>query len=139
MPATHTPENELLLVYDRQCPLCDFYCRRLIVRAPRRLRLVDARAAPPVLAEITARGIDVDQNMVLKLGDELYAGADAIHALALIATPATWFNRLNIWIFRSPRRARLLYPWLRAGRNLLLKLLGRSKINNLDLPDNERF
>lgn len=139
MPAKRRARNELLLVYDKQCPLCDFYCRRLIVQAPRRLRLVDARGDPPVLKNITARGIDVDQNMVLKIGDELYAGADAINKLALIGTPASWFNRLNIWIFRSHRRARWLYPALRAGRNLLLKLLGRTKINNLALPDNERF
>jgi hypothetical protein len=77
--------------------------------------------------------------MILKLNDRFYYGAEAIHQLALISTPSTVFNRLNIWIFRSPGRAKLLYPVLRACRNFLLKLLRRSKINNLRLPNNEWF
>lgn len=139
MPDTACQQDELLLVYDKQCPLCDFYCRMLSVKEADRLRLVDARGKPPILKQITARGIDIDQNMVLKIGDQLYAGGEAINQLALVTTPSSLFNRFNIWIFRSKRRAALLYPVLRSGRNLLLKLLGRTKINNLGLPDNERF
>ena len=91
------------------------------------------------MKEITARGFDIDQGMVLKMNHQFYFGADAIHMLALIASPSTVFNRFNIWIFRSRRRSELLYPVLRACRNFLLKLLRRTKINNLGLPDNERF
>ena len=32
-----------------------------------------------------------------------------------------------------------IYPLLRSGRNLLLKALGRTRINNLQLPGKERF
>ena len=39
----------------------------------------------------------------------------------------------------GPVGAKLLYSVLRASRNFLLKLLGRTKINNLGLPDNEWF
>ena len=89
--------------------------------------------------EITARGFDIDQGMILKLNDTFYYGADAIHKLALIGSPSTVFNWFNIWMFRSRRRSELFYPVLRACRNFLLKLLRRTKINNLGLPDNERF
>lgn len=88
---------------------------------------------------ITARGFDIDQGMVLIMNHHFYFGADAIHKLVLIASPSTVFNRFNIWIFRSRRRAELLYPVLRACRNFLLKLMRRTKINNLGLPDNVRF
>ena len=77
--------------------------------------------------------------MILKMNEKFYYGADAIHKLALIASPSTEFNRFNIWIFQSRRRSELLYPVLRASRNFLLKLLRRTKINNLGLPDNESF
>ena len=49
------------------------------------------------------------------------------------------FNRLNYWMFRSPRVASVLYPMLRGLRNLLLKALRKSKINNLGKANNERF
>lgn len=77
--------------------------------------------------------------MVLKVGDQLYYGADAIHALALMGSRSGVFNRLNYWVFRSPRVASVLYPMLRALRNLLLKALRKSKINNLGKANNERF
>jgi predicted DCC family thiol-disulfide oxidoreductase YuxK len=138
-PAENRLSNkEPVLVYDRQCPVCDLYCNWVRIEEPGVWR-VNARDHNEIMKEITARGLDIDQGMVMKMNDRFYYGADAIHQLALISSPSTAFNRLNIWTFRSPRRARWLYPVLRAGRNLLLKMLGRSKINNLGLPDNEWF
>ena len=67
--------------------------------------------------------------MALKIGNQWYYDADAIHALALIGTRSGLFSRLNYRLFRSKRASAILYPILRAIRNLLLKLLGRAKIN----------
>ena len=137
---TVSSDDQWDLVYDWQCPACNLYCHQLCIRESGvRFRLIDARDNPGVMKEITARGFDIDQGMILKMNDRFYYGADAIHKLALIVSPSTVFNRLNIRIFRSRRRAQRLYPVLRASRNFLLKLLGRTKINNLGLPDNERF
>ena len=33
----------------------------------------------------------------------------------------------------------MLYPLLRAARNLLLKVMGRTKVNNLQIPGNDWF
>ena len=89
--------------------------------------------------DVTAVGWDIDQGMVLKVNDVLFYGADAIHGLALLGSPVGVFNRLNYWLFSSKKRATLLYPVLRGCRNLLLKVLGKTKINNLKRPGNERF
>ena len=130
----------LLLVYDKQCPFCHAYCRLVRVRAAAGdLRLVDARAGGPEMERITAMGLDIDQGMVLIAGDELYYGSDAIHALSLLSSRSGVFNRLNYLVFRSRTLSRAFYPLLRAGRNLALKLLRRGRINNLNLPGNERF
>lgn len=132
--------REILLVYDRQCPACELYCNLVRIReSVGRLVLVDAREGGAIMDEITARGLDIDQGMVVKVGDELYYGADAIHVLALMGTRQGLFNRLAYWSFRSKTVARALYPVLRACRNLLLKLLGRTRVNNLGIPGNERF
>ncbi|GHC33213.1 DCC1-like thiol-disulfide oxidoreductase family protein [Aidingimonas halophila] len=132
--------QEAVLVYDTQCPFCDQYCRLLRLRdSVGEIRLVDARQASDIMEEITRAGLDIDQGMVLKLDDRLYYGDDAIHALALMSSRSGMFNRLNYWIFRSPRRARWLYPVLRYCRNRLLRLMGRTKVNNLARPDNTHF
>lgn len=132
--------DPILLVYDKQCPACDLYCNLARIRADvGDLKLVDARDGGPVMEEITAAGLDIDQGMVLKVGAQLYYGADAIHALSLMSTRTGLFNRLAYWSFRSKRAARILYPVLRTMRNLLLKLLGKTKINNLLVAGNDRF
>ena len=131
---------DIFLVYDRQCPLCEYYCTLSRVRqSAGELVLVDARDGGPLMDEITAAGLDIDDGMVLKVGDRLYYGADAIHALSLLGTRSGVFNRVAFWTFRSRRVARVLYPALRAGRNLVLKLLGRTRINNLVRPGRDRF
>jgi hypothetical protein len=130
----------IVLVYDKQCPACDFYCNLVRIRADvGELILVDARDGGPVMEQITARGFDIDQGMVLKVGTELYYGSHAIHALSLMSTRTGLFNRAAYWSFRSRGAARILYPVLRAMRNLLLKSLGKTKINNLRIEGNDRF
>jgi predicted DCC family thiol-disulfide oxidoreductase YuxK len=132
--------REILLVYDRECPLCNAYCQLVRIReSVGTLKLVDARESSDVRDELTRKGLDIDQGMALKVGDSLYYGSDAILALSLMSSRVGVFNRFNYWLFHSKRRAHFLYPLLRACRNLLLKLLRRSKINNLGMAGNDRF
>jgi predicted DCC family thiol-disulfide oxidoreductase YuxK len=132
--------REILLVYDEECPLCDAYCRVVRLReSVGELRLVNAREDSAVMQEITRRGLDIDQGMVLKVDGVLYYGADAIHALPLMSSASGVANRINHWIFRSRSRSRFLYPVLRAGRNLFLKALRKTTINNLKLIGKDRF
>ena len=132
--------KEILLIYDRECPACNFYCQIIQIRnTVGELKIIDARETSDIMDEITIQGLDIDQGMVLKMGSELYYGSDAIHALALISSRSGLFNRLNYWMFKSKTLSKVIYPLLRFCRNLLLKVLGKSKINNLKLPDNENF
>ncbi len=77
--------------------------------------------------------------MILKVDDVIYYGSDAINKLAKMSSRQGIVDRLAYWLFKSPTMARLIYPLLAACRNLLLKILGKSRINNLDLPDNKKF
>ena len=132
--------SEILLVYDRECPVCEAYCRMVRVRESLgTLRRVDARDTSAIMEEITAAGLDIDEGMVLKVGKVLYYGADAIHVLSLLSNRMGVFNRLTYWLFRSRTFSAILYPWFRFLRNLLLKFLGKSRINNLGLPYRDRF
>jgi len=138
--SNNVTDTKIVLVYDKQCPACSMYCRMVRLReSVGELKLIDARDGGMLVDEITARGWDIDQGMVLKLDNELYYGADATHVLSLISSRNGFFNRLNHGLFKNPIAAKLFYPVLRSCRNLLLKILGRTKINNLNVPGNDRF
>jgi predicted DCC family thiol-disulfide oxidoreductase YuxK len=122
-------EAETWIVYDGQCPFCSRYVRLVRLRETLgRVRLIDARKGGPQVEEVRQAGLDLDEGMVLKLDGRLHHGADCINMLALLSTPSSGFNRLNAALFRSPTASRLVYPVLRAGRNAVLRLLGRGKI-----------
>jgi predicted DCC family thiol-disulfide oxidoreductase YuxK len=119
------------VVYDGQCPFCSRYVTLLRLRdALGRVELVNAREGGPIVDEVLAAGLGLDEGMVLKIDDRLYHGDECIHRLALLSTPSTTFNRINQAIFRSKPMSRALYPMLRSGRNLILRMLGRPKFSD---------
>lgn len=121
--------EQLTLVYDGACPFCQHYTALLDLHRPgRTVKLLDAREHPQVVADLAARGLNVDDGMVADYQGCTYAGADALHLLALLSTGSSFTDRLICWLFRSPRRARLSYPVLRAVRNGTLKVLGHQPI-----------
>lgn len=129
-----TPVEDVWFVYDGQCPLCLMGATHFRVReAVVNLNLLDAREYPnhPIIHEINSRCLNLDDGMVLKLGDAFYHGADALHVMAMLGTNSGWFNRLNGCIFKSRLLATLIYPAFRGIRNLLLQWRGVEKINNL--------
>lgn len=131
---------DIQLVYDRECPVCEYYCQRVDVDASAgQLVRIDARAPSEIMDEITALGLDIDEGMVVKVGERIYYGSDAIHELAQMSAKKGVINRLSRLTFRSPALARFFYPMLKAVRNLLLKILGRSRINNLNQSNNDWF
>jgi predicted DCC family thiol-disulfide oxidoreductase YuxK len=125
-------EDVVEILYDRECPVCDAYCTLADVRpAAGRIKLLDARKDSELLREVTARSLDIDEGMVVRYRGELHYGADAIHVLALLSPRKTLFDKLSWLVFRSRKRARIVYPAMKVGRNLILKLLRRTRINNL--------
>ena len=119
------------LVYDGECPFCSRFVRYVrLQQSVGKLHLVNAREGGPMVSEMLRAGLDLDEGMVLKLGGRHYHGADCIHVLALLSGRSDLFNRINAAIFRSAGLSRILYPLLRAGRNVTLRLLGRAKMND---------
>ena len=125
-----TPTQRASIVYDGDCPFCSRYVKLVRLReALGPVDLVNARDGGPLVDEIRRAGLDLDEGMVLKLGDRFYHGAACLHMLAVLSTSSGAFNRMTGTLFRSPVIARSLYPLLRAGRNLTLALLGRRKMS----------
>ncbi len=130
--------DDIEVIYDKQCPVCDYYCHAVDVAEGNLVR-VDAREPGEAMDEITALGLDIDEGMVLRVDERIYYGADAIHELAKRSNKKGLMNRFASFVFRSRALSRFFYPILKAMRNLLLRILGRTRINNLDQPGRDRF
>ena len=54
--------DEILLVYDKECPACNNYCQLVRIREDvGDLKIVNARENSEVRDEITKMGLDIDQ------------------------------------------------------------------------------
>lgn len=118
------------LVYDGDCPFCSAYVKVLRLREAlgADLRLLSARDGGPVVDALVARGYNLDEHFVMVHRGHIYHGAECINRIALLTGESRLFNRINAAIFRSPVLSRVLYPWLRMGRNTTLFLLGRPQL-----------
>jgi len=123
--------EKIELVYDDQCPVCRTYCQNIKVDDGISLSLVDARKDGPLMEEITKKGLDIDQGMVLKTGDTLYYGSDAMRQISLRAQKKGWLALINRLFFTRQSHADIFYPLGRSLRNGLLRLLGIEDIQNL--------
>jgi len=125
--------REIWIVYDGLCPFCSRYVMLYRIRQlMQKVHLIDARdGEQPLVKELSGKGLDLNEGMVVKWDGKLYYGADCMHILALLGSDSSAFNRLNRWLFSRERLARALYPILVRGRKLTLRVLGRSAIENL--------
>lgn len=119
------------LVYDGDCPFCSAYVKVLRLREAlgADLKLLSARDGGAVVEALIARGYNLDEHFVMVHRGHIYHGAECINRIALLTGESRLFNRINAAIFRSPVLSRVLYPWLRMGRNTTLFLLGRPQLD----------
>lgn len=125
------PAEDVSIVYDGECPFCQHFMLLVRVReSAGSVRLIDARSDDPLVTDVIQRGFDLDQGMIVKIGERFYHGAEAMQVLAMLSTRTGWFNKLNYQLFRSQRASRALYPLLRSGRNLVLRIRGHKPIHS---------
>jgi predicted DCC family thiol-disulfide oxidoreductase YuxK len=118
------------LLYDGDCPVCSAYVAvaRLRQLYPD-LRIMSARTEPALVAELRAKGYEINTGMVLSLDSTIYFGADATRMIAILGrTSPSWWRRATLGFLGTAPWARSLYPWLNRGRRLLLQILGRRPI-----------
>jgi predicted DCC family thiol-disulfide oxidoreductase YuxK len=122
-------DSRIVVVYDGDCPLCNTYIRMTrLTKAVGRPTLINARERPELVKALAESGLNLDEGMAVYYQGQLYAGSDAVHLLALMTTPVDFVNRLAAAVLGREGLARGLYPFLRAGRNLLLRLKGRPQL-----------
>jgi predicted DCC family thiol-disulfide oxidoreductase YuxK len=125
--AGSTPENFVL--YDGACPICASY---MAIAALRRVKpdvaVLDARQEPTLVADLRRRGHAVNESILVQLGDRVFAGPAATRLIANLGSANPVMRRSALWLIGSAPWSAALYPWLRATRNLLLKIMGRGLV-----------
>lgn len=120
---------KVTILYDGDCPFCSRYVHYLRLKdVVSSLSLVDLRVDRAAYDRLAAEGYDLDSGMVAEIGPRTYHGADAMHALSMLATPSGAVNSAMASLFRSTVLSALFYPILRAGRSLVLDVLGRHRL-----------
>ena len=123
--------SRVAIVYDGDCPLCTAYVTmarlKKTVGSP---TLVNARERPDLVKALARSGVSLDAGMAVYYQGQIYAGGEAVHALALLTTPVDLANRLIAALLGRRSFALWVYPLLRAGRNLLLKLRNRPQLEH---------
>jgi predicted DCC family thiol-disulfide oxidoreductase YuxK len=123
-----SPLSESVLIYDGYCPVCSNYVAFIEVRRKiLDLRLVSARDDDPVVREAWARGINLNNEMALRLNGKWYAGADVIAKLAELGTPSLGEGLLRGFLGSTAVRKRR-YSILVFLRKVLLRILRRPEI-----------
>jgi predicted DCC family thiol-disulfide oxidoreductase YuxK len=126
--------EEIALIYDGECPVCTAYSCSVDVDEGKAsgIRRINARSDDELVKQAKEAGVDLDEGMVVLHEGKMYHGADALNIMARLAPDRGLGNRLNRLLFSNSTVSRLSYPVLRAGRNTLLKILGRKKIAEID-------
>lgn len=124
---TDKPKIEIL--YDGQCPVCTDYCTKVQLKEGEgELVLLDARKKGELLDEVTARGLDIDEGMVVRRDGQLFYGSEAMREIVKLKKKAGVMER---FFFGGQKMAKVMYGVCKAGRNVLLRVLGIKKIENL--------
>lgn len=122
-------EKAALIVYDGDCVFCQNYVRFMRLRetvGP--VELLDARSGDPRVVAFRRQGYDLNEGMLFVFDDRVYHGDEAVNLLAILSSPSSLFGWLNRAILSSRVAARLIYPVLKLGRRITLRLRGRPLI-----------
>ncbi len=129
-------------VYDGECPLCRSAAQALrISQSLGPLHLINARKSHDnaLVKDISLKGYDLDEGMVIYYHGEYFHGKNALKFMARHGSAENAFNAFSKILFWSDHVSNLTYPWLRGARNLLLKQRNIGRIDNLGLKDEPIF
>lgn len=121
--------TELEVIYDGECPFCRsyvMYCR--LKEAFPEVVLTNARDVPDRVAHYRQRGMEINKGMIVIYEGAEYYGEEAMTVLTQISRPDAFLQRIMRVLFRRPAVAAAVYGVLRRGRDMVLFVLGRNKI-----------
>jgi predicted DCC family thiol-disulfide oxidoreductase YuxK len=113
------------VVYDGDCPFCRNYVALMSLRtAVGDVKLIDARSDAEIVQFLSERGFNINEGMAVIHGAKIHFGEDAVTFISSVTAVRPFMGKLIALVLRSKRRADVLYPMMKAGRRVTLKVLG---------------
>jgi hypothetical protein len=120
------PRNTSLILMLRSIPFADYMAIRSNIGE---LHMLDARdSCHPVVQDVKHRDYDLDEGMVLIIGDRFYYGGEAIHVLTMLSKTKGLYAKLNKLFFSDRHLSNVVYPFFKLGRRITLTFLRVPKI-----------
>ena len=121
--------DKMVVVYDGECPFCRNYVKLMSLRkAVGDVELVDARTQAPPVRRLVELGYDLNEGMAAIYGGKVYYGKDAVVLISSLTGDRDWMDRVLAISLRNPTRATFLYPLMKLGRRVALRMLGKPLI-----------
>lgn len=128
------------IYYDGECPFCSQYVTLARLRASAGpVTLVNLREDQQARSTFVDQGYDLDKGMIVETSGGVFHGAEAMHVISAMSSGVGILNRAAAAIFGNKVLSSVLYPFLRAGRNSTLFLLGRNSLGKPDEAENALF
>jgi predicted DCC family thiol-disulfide oxidoreductase YuxK len=122
-------DARMIVIYDGDCPFCRSYVRLMALRKRvGAVDLINARSDDGCVKEARDKGYDLNEGMLAIYGDGIYYGSDALALISTLSSNDNFAQRVLSRILANPARARFLYPLMKAGRRIILLILGKPKI-----------
>lgn len=122
--------DKMVVVYDGECPFCRSYVTLMSLRkAVGDVELMDARTQTPPIRRLVELGYNLNEGMAAIYGGKVYYGKDAVVLISSLTGDRPWLGRLIATSLRNPTRATFLYPLMKLGRRIVLRILGKPLID----------
>ena len=134
--------RSIYFIYDSECPICKYAAEALRIKQDYgELILISARNEPehPLIKQINLLNMDLDEGMVIYDEDQYYHGKDALKFMSKYADTKDIFNISNKLFYGSTFLNKLIYPNMRAIRNLLIRRKNITPIDNLECKSEPIF
>jgi predicted DCC family thiol-disulfide oxidoreductase YuxK len=119
-------KDAIVVIYDGECPFCANYVALMNLRnAVGRVTLIDARTGAAPVKSLVERRYDLNEGMAVISGDSVYYGKDAVTFLSKLTNSRNWAGRLLGKLLSNPGRVAVLYPVMKLGRRITLRVLGK--------------
>ena len=119
--------DKSLFIYDGECPFCNYFALLIELKSSLpEFEIMDGRENLALLSQLYNQGYDLNKGAILIMNEDIKHGADAINWICTeIKEPSDSLLEVLRIIFKSNKRANLLFPLLLWTRRLSLTLKGK--------------
>ncbi len=121
--------SNFTFIYDGECPFCNHFAELLEIKSKiNNIKILDGRKNLSIIKSLLEKGYDLDKGAILLKDDDIFHGAKAINTICKeVNNPSSNLLKILSSVFKSKKRAKLLFPFLLRARRFALISKGVSR------------